>query len=189
MKHKKRLLLITLPLIIFFSCNEIKRKEQYFAYTPLEDYKYTEALIQPETELELLAFSGGIESDEKNLYYYQFIVYDKNKGDTLRILAPLISIYGVTAQDTKTYTSPLQYDYKKGITKATYEPLDDSHNLALQTEKVADLAEGKTDVDFEALMQKVDKKRFVITNKDMPELDNPKSPTAIGVLNFKGKPW
>ncbi len=190
MKKIKFLLTALSLLCILYSCNFWSRKEQFFTYTPLGQYQYTEADIQAGTELQLLAFSGGVESDEDNQYYYQFIVYDKAKGDTLRVLCPLISIAeSVNGLDNKTYTSPLQYDLKKRVMQAFYEPMDSTHNLLLQTEKVVEMTEGNAPADFESLMKKVDKKRFVVSCKDYPELDNPAYRTAIGILNFKEMSW
>ena len=170
-------------------CNSRGRPNQTYEYLPLEEYRYAQASIQPGTEVELLAFSGGKEADEKGLYYYQFIVLDKNKGDTLRILTPLISVDESAGLDNKTFTTPLQYNPEKGVTNAFYEPMDSAQNLALQVDALIKDNKNDSSVDINSLMSKVDKKQFVVINKSMSEFENPNYRTAIGVLNFKKIPW
>jgi hypothetical protein len=162
---------------------------QTYQYLPLEEYKYSQASIQPGTEVELLAFSGGKEGDENSVFYYQFLVVDKTAGDTLRILTPLISIDESAGLDNKTYTTPLQYNPNKGVKNAFYELVDSTQNLALQVESLIKDNKNDSSVDINSLMTKVDKKQFVVINKSMPEFENPNYRTAIGVLNFKRIPW
>jgi hypothetical protein len=186
MKAFISLLTATVLIEIFYSCNPAGHR---YDYVPLEEYKYSKANIQAETEVELLAFSGGKESGEKSVYYYQFMVRDKSTGDTLRILTPLISVDQSAGVDNKTYTTPLQYDVAKGITNAFYEPMDSSQNLLLQTESLDKLGKNDSSVNIEALMSKIDKPQFVVVNKSMDVFENPNYRTAIGVLNFKKIPW
>jgi hypothetical protein len=172
----------------FSSC----RAKQEFEYVPLEEYTYEKANIQPGTEVELLAFSGGRRNDKEDVYYYQFIVVSKETGDTLRILTPLISIDDLTGTANKTYTTPLQYNPEKGITNAFYEPKDSSQNLLLQTEELADLAKTNmpdSSLDIGTLMNTLNKNQLVVVNKSIRIFQNPRYPTAIGTLNFKQIPW
>jgi hypothetical protein len=109
-------------------------------------------------------------------------------GDTLRILTPLISVDESAGLDNKTYTTPLQYNPKKGITNAFYEPIDSAQNLLLKVESV--IKHDKDDsIELNSLMSKVDKRQFVVINKNLSELENAHFRTVIGVLNFKGIPW
>ena len=181
-------LFIVILVAGFGSCKLNNRAFQTYEYMPLEQYEYKQAGIQPGTEVELLAFSGGKEGDENSVYYYQFIVLDKANGDTLRILTPLISVEEPDLPN-KTYTTPLLYDPEKGITNAFYERMDSTQNLLLQVEKFTKSGGSLDSVDINSMMKMVDKKQFVVINKSMPEFENPNYRTAIGVLNFKGMPW
>jgi hypothetical protein len=189
MKKRKIALSVLLFIEVFSGCNLKSHPEQEYMYIPLEEYKYNAASIQPGTEVELLAFSGGKENDKENIYYYQFIVLNKTNMDTLRILTPLISIDESAGVENKTYTTPLQYDPEKGITNAFFEPKDSSQNLLLQIESLVKDDKKGNSVDVESLMKKVDKKQFVVVNKSMSEFENPHYHTVIGILNFKKMPW
>jgi hypothetical protein len=189
MKKILTLFAVSALIVILDGCDLKGHPSQTYDYLPLEEYRYTPANIQPGTEVQLLAFSGGKEADKKDLYYYQFIVLDRNTGDTLRILAPLISVDKSAGVDDKTFTTPLQYNPEKGITNAFYELMDSTQNLVLQVDALIKDDNNDSSVDINSLMSKVDKKQFVVINKSMSEFENPNYRTAIGVLNFKRIPW
>jgi hypothetical protein len=168
------------------------RAKQAFEYVLLEQYQFEPATIRPGTEVKLLAFSGGRRNDKLFIYYYQFIVRDKETGDTLRILAPLISIDESTGLENKIYTTPLQYSIEKGITDAFYEPKDSTHNLALQTEEWEELAKtstGDSAYTLERPLYQITRTQLVVVNKSFPMFENRHYKSAIGILNFKEMPW
>ena len=185
--HKVFVLAITTS-VISVGCNNHKTLN-LVDYQPLEDYQYTPASVTPGSEIELLAFSGGKRSDENNLYYYQFVGIDKSKGDTIKILLPVISIDEDAGVETKTYTTPLQFNPDKGITTAYFEqlPSDTALNLIngteanpggeISTEKIQDMLDGKSH-----------QKAYVVLNKSI-DLFQRNYKAVIGVLNFKQIPW
>lgn len=188
MIKQKTLLIISLCVIVG-SCSLKRSTKQEFTYVLLEEYHYQEANIQPGTEVELLAFSGGKKESEGSVLYYQFIVLEKGTKDTLRILTPFISVDREAGVEIKTYATPLQYDPTKGITSAFYEPMDSSSNLLLQLENLVKDGEVDKSVDVQSLMGHVDKKQLVVINESLTEFSNPGYRTAIGILNFKEIPW
>jgi len=186
MKKITRLLILT---TVVHTCFASCKPKQSFLYIPLEKYKYREAKIQPGTELELLAFSGGKKSDEESLYYYQFLVLDMTTKDTLRIFTPLISIDDPEEAGKKIVTTPLEFDPDKHITTAYYEAKDSITNLMLQAaESFKDYKSGDS-IDLNSLMGSINKKQFVVINRSIPEFDDPKYRAVIGVLHFKDQPW
>lgn len=186
---KQKILLIIILCVVVSSCSYKSSTRQEFTYVLLEEYQYQEANIQPGTEVELLAFSGGKKESEGNVLYYQFIVLEKGTKDTFRILTPFISVDMEAGVESKTYATPLQYDPAKGITSAFYEPMDSSSNLLLQLETLVKDGEVDKSVDVQSLMGRVDKRQVVVINKSLAEFSNPGYRTAIGILNFKVIPW
>jgi hypothetical protein len=187
----RKLMIHVSVLFVILSSISCNSSEKYndFVYIPLEEYKYEQAIIQPGTELELLAFSGGKKEFGEEIYYYQFLVLDKSTGDTLRIMTPLISVDETAGSETKTHTTPFQYDPEKRITTAYYEPMDSSKNLLLNASNLIKNGEVDSTADLSRLMTQIDKKQFVVVNKSMPEFVNPRFRSAIGILNFKEIPW
>ena len=187
MKHFSKFLLLV-SVVLLLNCHSNKESLEHFEYFPLKDLNYTPANITSRTEIELLAFSGGEQSDENTIYYYQFIGIDKSTGDTVRIISALITADESAGIENKTYATPLQYDPDKGITTAEFEPLDSTQRLAAQfnaaaenegliEEKVKDIVEGRSN-----------KKELVVGNKNI-DLFQRNYKAAIGVLNFKKMPW
>ena len=176
--------------VLHIKCNVFEKKfHQVYEYVPLKEYKYSEANIQPGAEVQLIAFSGGKPDDKENVYYYQFIVINLSTGDTLRILTPLISIDPSAGVETKTYTTPLQFDPAKGITNAFYEVQDSSQNLFLQTDKMLNGDKVDTSFDVQLLMDHINENQLVVVNKSLSMFENPTYKTAVGILNFKKIPW
>lgn len=156
---------------------------------PLKEFNYTPAHIAPGNEIELLAFSGGEESKENTIYYYQFIGIDKSTGDTVRIISSLISIDKSAGVDYKTYTTPLQFDPGKGITTAEFEPADSSQQITAELNALATSNQGLPEEKVKQILQgKSNKKELLVINKSI-DLFQRDYKAAIGVLNFKETPW
>ena len=66
MQYHSKLFAVALVLLLVH-CQS--KKESQLEYKPLSDFKYTPANITPGSEIELLAFSGGKESDGNTIYY------------------------------------------------------------------------------------------------------------------------
>jgi len=180
--------LIALIICSFPGC----RSRQEFEFVPLKEYQYEQADIQPGTEVKLIAFSGGKSDDEKNAYYYQFIVRNKTTGDTVRILAPLISFDETSGSANKIYTTPLQYSLEKGITDASFQLKDSSHNLLLNTERLEELAKSDnmdSSIAFGTLTNEINKNELVVVNRSISLFKDARFKTAIGILHFKEMTW
>jgi hypothetical protein len=191
MRHIKISLLLLIVAGLIVQCNSLRhRPEQEYVYVPLKDYKYDPASIQPGTEVKLLAFSGGKQTEtDGDVYYYQFIVLNESTGDTLRILTPFISVDESAEGKNKTYTKPWQFDPAKGITEAFYELCDSSSKLLLQTNLLIETNRLDTSADFQSLVNNTRLNEFVVVNKSMGIFEDPAYKTAIGILNFKKMPW
>ena len=188
----KNLGMLALVLIggLLTNCNFFANEpEQDYLYIPLKDYKYSKADISPETELELIAFSGGKPNDKKNIYYYQFIAINVSTGDTLRILTPLISVDESAGVDNLTYTTPLQFEADKGVRNAYFVARDSVQNLFLQAIKLINENKLDTSTIVESLLADIDANELVVVNKSLSLFENTTYKTAIGILNFKKIPW
>ena len=188
-RHIKTIILVIVLVNPLIGClfPDSKPKQEY-EYIPMKQYKYKKAIIEPGTEVQLLAFSGGKENDKEHIYYYQFIVLNKSTGDTLSILTPLISIDVEAGAETKTYSTPLQYDLSKGVTTAFYELKDSSLNLTLQVNSLVSEQGFDTSTNLKPYMDNMLLNEFVVWNRTLP-IFNRNYKTAIGTLNFKKIPW
>lgn len=186
-------IIIILGCISFFICtgcsNSSNKHEHSYEYVPLSEYKIDSANIKPDAEVKIIAYSGGEKSEKDNVNYFQFIVVEKQSGDTVRILAPLIGITKEAGVENDTYTTPSQFDVSKGVFDAVFEVKDSIQNMMLNID-VAHMPEGE---DFEAMQKRltnsVNGKEFVVVNKSIPDFENPAYKTAIGILKFKKTPW
>jgi len=158
------------------------------SYVPFDEYKFEQADIKPGTGIRILAFSGGKESKNKVVYDCQFIGINQSTGDTVRILASLISIDSVAGSSAEIFTIPTQFDGQKGVFDAVYETPSNNQNLMLNM--VANLPEGEPDI--KQLNASVDdttgKKEYVVINKGADIFEKPYK-TAKGVLRFHNQPW
>ena len=161
--------------------------EHKYEYVPLSEYKMEPADIKPDAEVRIIGFSGGDKSENGHVNYFQFIVIDKGSGDTVRILAPLISTKDADVEHD-TYTTPSLFDASKGIFDAVYVLKDSIQNMAVNI--ASSPPEGG---DIEAMKKNltntVNGKEFVVVVKDVPNFENPAYKTAIGILKFRKTPW
>jgi hypothetical protein len=184
MQHHSKYLLVAL-VVLLMNCQS--KKENQLEYKPLKDFNYTPANIARGSEIELLAFSGGQQSDENTIYYCQFIGIDKSTGDTVKIISSLISVE--EPGENKTYTTPMQFDPHKGITTAEFEPSDSAQQLAVEFNAAASSEKQLTEEQIKQIMEgKSNRKELVAINKDI-DLFQRDYKAAIGVLNFKKMPW
>lgn len=177
MKGVTTVILITFIITAITNCNS-NNASQTYEYIPLKEYRFDSADIQPGNEVRILAFSGGAQSSNDTVYYYQFIVFDHRSRDTLRILTPLISFDSTSAED-KMYAIPFIFDEKKKVSDAFYELMGNNEDWILET--AVRNVENKTDT--------ADLTELVVINKNNAVFKNPKYKTATGVLNFKKRPW
>jgi hypothetical protein len=183
-KFKMRDLLCVAVVCTALSCSEPGTAD--FQFVPLDEYEYKHADIQKGELIDLIAFSGGPQDNTETIFYYQFIGVRKSKGDTVRILTPLISVPGDTSKD-QIHSSPLLYNPDKGITTAEYRPFDSTHVVLLEGERFSEgLGNGRS-LDRGDLY-KITQKQMVVLNQRI-DLFQGHYPTAVGILHFEGVVW
>ena len=176
-------------MLVLGGCQSKNDRHDELEFKPLKDFAYTPATIAPGTEIELLAISGGKESDEETIYYWQFIGIDKSSGDTVTIISPLISVANSTAPNDKTYTTPLQYDPDKKITTADFYPSDSSQKRAADFGALIPSDGPPSEDQVKKIMEgKTGRKEVIVINKGM-DIFQRNYKAAFGVLNFKQQPW
>ncbi len=192
-----RLHFLKIPIAVFITvffttgCHYLHHEEkQDFEYIPLNDYNYTPAKVDAGTAMRVIGWSGGKDSDKDNIYYCQFITINSSNGDTVRVLASLISFDSPENGEVHTiHTTSAIYDGRKEITDAVFVPEDSTSTLLLNTP--VDFETDKKDqqnVDADNLY-KIKRPRLLSINKSLPMLQTPSYKTVIGVLNFKEQPW
>ena len=188
MDYRAKLFPVTL-LLVLAGCQSKNDRRDELDFKPLKDFAYTPATIAPGTEIELLALSGGKESDEETIYFWQFIGIDKSSGDTVRIISSLISVANSSDPNDKTYTTPMQYDPDKRITAADFYPADSSQKLAAEFGAAGSGDKQLTEDQIKKIMEgKSGRKEVIVINKGM-DIFQRNYKTALGVLNFKQQPW
>ncbi|HEY4149975.1 MAG TPA: hypothetical protein VGM41_13645 [Chitinophagaceae bacterium] len=184
---------IAVFIIAFFTtgCHYLHHQEkQDIQYIPLSDYKYTPAKVDAGTAMRVIAYSGGKDSDKDNIYYCQFITINSLNGDTVRVLASLISFDSPDNGEVHTvHTTSAIYDGRKEITDAVFVPEDSTSTLILNTP--VDLENDKKDLhNFNPDdLYKIKRPQLVAINKSLPMLQTPSYKTIVGVLHFKDQPW
>ena len=146
--------------------------------------------MAPGTPVRLIAYSGGIDENEKEIYYHQFIGVDKTTNDTLRILTSFITFPAPGSEKNKSARNVYLYSRTKRLTDAEIYP-HDSIMVLLQNLSEKGYSESEVKdipTDIEPLTKEIKRKRFVVLNKDM-DIFQRNFKTVIGVLQFKEQPW
>jgi hypothetical protein len=178
--------LITAFLILFFSGCVSKRADnntQDLSLLSVKQIPFHISTLEKGTPLKIIAFSGGKQSDKEHTYYNQFITVNQSTGDTIRVLAPLISV-----GEENIYTTPVQYNHDKGIEMATFEPKDSSFDFKINAFAAGEQspADGKA---FEKLQEKSNAEETVFMVKGIPLFESNRYKTVIGALHFNEQPW
>lgn len=186
-----QMLLLSLVLLTCNNAAEIKtiQNNTDFKYVPLADFKYEPANITSGTEVEILANLDGPSDNGDTVFYYQFIVLNKNNGDTIRILCPEITVDLEGDANGKTSSTPLLYDISKGVTTAFYELSDTSKSLLLNGENMEKLVNTSDSATIEHLLTPSNAIKIVVLDKNDSNTRIFRFKTAIGTLNFKKVPW
>jgi hypothetical protein len=179
-----------LILIIFFSCNdnhEVTGSADKIEYTALRDFTYSPSDLSPGTALRIIGYSGGKYLQSRDsVYLYEFLCIDRQKNDTIRVFSSLISVDN-SDQPAPAYTTPHMFSGEKNIYDAVFEVIDP------QKEKMFLTISGTNDpksIDATTLDQPAgDFKRFVVLNKSLPLMLEPRFKAAFGCLHFKQQPW
>jgi len=178
-------------LIIFISVNCSSNKDHpELEFIPFEKMNYKIDTAVQGTAVELIAYSGGKEQNEKQIYYSQFIGVDKKTNDTLRILTSLITCPGSVSGQSEDARTVYLYSGKKRLTDATIFPEDSTMILMQNLTGKAYSDNGSKDIpeDVSSLMKSIERKRFVVLNNGM-DIFQRDFKTVIGVLHFNEQPW
>ena len=154
-------------------------------FLPLQDCPFNISSIDSGTQIRIIAFSGGEESNEEITYYPQFIGVTKT-SDTIRVFTPLIS-----TQVGNIYSSPLLYNYDKGIDVATIQPKSSSLSTAINLfahSKEFENSNIKNAEDYERISKKTTDEKLVMV-RGISIFENPRYKTVIGALHFDEVPW
>ena len=167
---------------------QVTEDDQQFVYIPLNDLEIKPTILIAGTEVEILANLGGKPNKGDTVFYYQFIVRNKATNDTIRILCPEITIDPSAGIDHKTSTTPLAYNFSKGITTAYFELIDSSKSILVSGENLDKLTNGDTN-DLKHVLNPANTIHMVVLDKDDTKERILRFRTAIGTLNFKQIPW
>jgi hypothetical protein len=172
--------------LLLYAC---KSDTHSYEYVPLSHFTIDNDAIAPGSAVQILGYSGGKDGTSKTTNYFQFIVLNKESGDTVRVLSAFINIPGDSRQGT--YTMPSMFDGSKGILNATFEPKDSAQAML---KYLAMIEDGKKDLPaMQEMLNDTSKiptlEEKVVINKSLPIFDDPKYKTTIGVLKFSSLPY
>lgn len=185
MKITASITIALLTLSLFYNCTYIKNKvsgRQVYA-APLNKFPYPISNLKEGTPLKLIALAFGEETDKDHTYYYQFLTINQSNGDTVRVLAPLISV-----GPENTYTSPSLYNHDKGIETATFIPKDSSFYLKINFLASPEKLEADPNA-FDKMQGKSNAEEMVLMVKGVPLFESSHYKTVIGALHFDEQPW
>jgi hypothetical protein len=185
-----KLIAFFLILTIFPFCSdhhEVTGDAGKIEYTPLKVFSFIPSDISSGTPVRILGYSGGREIRSRDsVYLYEFLCIDKLNNDTIRVFSSLISIDNAENPEP-TYTTPHLFEGDKKIYDAVFEIVDP------QKEKMYLMVSATSDpknLDATILDQlNVDLKKFVVLNKSLPLMTEPRFKAAFGCLHFKQQPW
>ncbi len=179
-----------LIMIIFLSCNnnhEVTGNADKIEYTPIKDFSFSPSDLPPGTPLRIIGYSGGKYLQSRDsVYLYEFLCIDRQKNDTIMVFSSLISVDNSEHQEP-TYTTPHLFDGEKNVYDAVFEVIDpEKEKSFLMLSSTSD----PKNLDATILNQPTGHfKRFVVLNKSLPLMVEPRFKAAFGCLHFKQQPW
>jgi hypothetical protein len=185
-----KLIIAFLILTIFPFCSDhyaVTGNESKIEYVPLKAFSFTPSDMPSGTPVRILGYSGGREIRSKDsVYLYEFLCIDKLKNDTIQVFSSLISVDN-SENPQATYTTPHLFDGEKKIYDAVFEIVDpEKEKMFLMTSATTD----PKNLDATILNQSdLNFKRFVVINKSLPLMTEPRFKAAFGCLHFKQQPW
>lgn len=192
MRTRKNLILLFCALAVFSACNQGHKAGSFAAqYTrqPLKEFSDPITEIPSGDVIELLAYSGGSEAKKGDgANYCQFIGVDKTTGDTVRVLATVISVENGDDDGKPVLTDATMYDFDKGIRDATFRVPTDNDKLMIAM-LPAEHAGGKPDLPkINERLQDIKVKGYVLIPQGQPFFSRHYK-TVVGILSFKDQPW
>lgn len=158
-----------------------------FRYVALQDFSYEQAFIKPGTEVEVLASMGGRDHTGDTVFYNQFIILNKQTGDTIRLLCPEITVQLPGTDNTSTATS--SYNMDAGVTRAWYKAVDSSKSQLLNAANMPKLMTSTDTALVNHLLNGANAKNFVVLDERVDAGHPVRFKTAVGVLHFTERPW
>ncbi len=185
-----KLITAFLILMIFLSCNdnhEVTGNADKIEYTPLKDFSFNPSDLATGTALRIIGYSGGKYLQSRDsVYLYEFLCIDTQKNDTIRVFSSLISVDN-SEQPEPTYTTPHMFSGEKTVYDAVFEVIDPQKEKMFLTISATN---DPKNIDATTLDQPAgDFKRFVVLNKSLPLMLEPRFKAAFGCLHFKQQPW
>lgn len=179
-------------LAVLGSCSQGHKAGSFDAqYTrqPLEEFGDSVTEMPSGTAIELLAYSGGdVDKKGDGVNYCQFIGVDKTTGDTVRVLATVISVENGGDDGKPVLTDATMYDFDKGIRDATFRVPTDNDKLMIAM-LPAEHAGGKPDLPkINERLQDIKVKGYVLIPQGQPFFSRHYK-TVVGILSFKDQPW
>ncbi len=183
----KSLILSVAGLFIILSCNN-RNVSSGITIKPLSEAGYVIDSLPTGTPLRIIAWSGGLEDSKKEVYMHQFIVKDKNTGDTIRVLARLLSVKNIDGSG-ETYSPITAFDPDKEILDVEFHQVPEHENLLdAVTLGIKDGGTPNKDDIMAAINDSASVKKFVVINNNYPIFTR-NYKTVIGVLYFDTQPW
>lgn len=169
---------------LFTACSANTKKQQQFKVVPMSEKNSTLTHLEDNTQLQILAFGGGNEKRDGKLHFYQFLTVT-DSGDTILVLSPAISIAPGCGQVQDTHMTPLMFDFKKGVTRASFLNADSTNRkiFKLLSLTAADLR------NTDKLKDDQLPEQVFIANTSIPFFAHPQYPTAAGILRFSELPY
>lgn len=173
--------------VLLLSCNN-NGLSYGLSIKPLSEAGFTIDSLPEDTPVNIIAWSGGMEETKNGVYLEQFIVVNKNNGDTVRVLTRFISLPG-DAENSDIFSLASTYDPGMDIRDAVYkrqkeeERTFDAVTISQDADGVMDTAAVR-----KAITDSVELKKFVVMNRRYPIFSSTYK-TVTGRLHFEAKPW
>lgn len=178
-------------LAVLGSCSQGHKAGSFsthYTRQPLKEFADPITEISSGSAISLLAYSGGGEGKKGDgLYYSQFIGIDKTTGDTVRVLAAVISVEN-GGEDGKTVLTPApMYDFDKGMRDATFRVPTENDKLLISMMPALQ-GEAPDPAKLNSTAQDTTVNEYVLIPQGQPFFSRHYK-TVVGILSFKDQPW
>jgi hypothetical protein len=183
----KYFLFLLVASTLCWSCN-YNRSLAELTMKPLSEAGFIIDSLPQGTPVNIVAWSGGMEEDKNGVYLEQFIVVDKNNGDTVRVLTRFISVPGED-ENNDIYSPASTYDPDMDIRDAIYKQQREDERV-FDAVTISQNADGEMDTGavMKAITDSAELRKFVVMNSRYPIFSRTYK-TVLGRLHFEMKPW